>query len=757
MSMPVLNPALLSENELHEEYLVRGIRVRGAKGLDQLIAQIDWEFTGTKPPPDCLPTMNVQAESNIINDLLLNLESLIEDCSKTKDPSLLPVLTAKHCHLFNRVVRFTKAVGEREPAGSLVLRLSDIGKSFAFLKNALEIVGEPVSVSPVSPFASRGLQRSPTQVSQGGTNGDSGTIPISASPVLTQPSQDTSDTPASSTNVSFHNQAFKSAYSVSGTTNISGSNVDGGVTVGVTRTTTHISPSLSQPNQSNGFSSSSTSQPIGPFPHQGSSHFTRNQYDFPPSTQPPPSAVPSTSIPANWYFPTQQSGVVPPPASSFFSGFSAGHQQSEQGASNFATNPYVPSGPPQFNAFRGPDHSNQSRNFSGTGQSQTGTIPKSTFPAPQQYATANAQSHDSVPNCNNAQANHRGPYKSSGYSQSTFSVPQQPTYNAQGHPAQPVRAHHEVVHMGAPQNIGRANFSHHMAKWNLRFHGNGKDLHVDDFLFRADTLARSANIGLDELPRCMHYLLHGDALDWFWDYHRNNPLSTWVDFVQAMRHQYSPIDTDLEIFDKIRSRKQCPGETFAKFAVDISMLATRLRNPLSEAEQLEHLRANMNSGLRSALLFQPSGSIHQLKELAKRYEKLSLGQAVNSRFPIRRISELDDNPFSVYGVPESAQVVIAETELPDHNAIEAVVEARKPLANRVDLLCCWNCDEMGHTFADCEVATRNVFCYGCGAKNTYRPSCTKCKTGNFRPGGSKQPLPRPTQILARAPNPFAPR
>lgn len=39
---------------------------------------------------------------------------------------------------------------------------------------------------------------------------------------------------------------------------------------------------------------------------------------------------------------------------------------------------------------------------------------------------------------------------------------------------------------------------------------------------------------------------------------------------------------------------------------------------------------------------------------------------------------------------------------------------------------CWNCDERGHTYQECEVATRNVFCYGCGAKNIYKKQCQRC-------------------------------
>ncbi|KAH8391468.1 hypothetical protein KR200_005498, partial [Drosophila serrata] len=40
-------------------------------------------------------------------------------------------------------------------------------------------------------------------------------------------------------------------------------------------------------------------------------------------------------------------------------------------------------------------------------------------------------------------------------------------------------------------------------------------------------------------------------------------------------------------------------------------------------------------------------------------------------------------------------------------------------------LICWNCRKEGHRYQDC-TAPRKVFCYGCGARNTYKPSCQRC-------------------------------
>lgn len=45
---------------------------------------------------------------------------------------------------------------------------------------------------------------------------------------------------------------------------------------------------------------------------------------------------------------------------------------------------------------------------------------------------------------------------------------------------------------------------------------------------------------------------------------------------------------------------------------------------------------------------------------------------------------------------------------------------------------CWNCDEIDHKWQDC-LQDRSIFCYGCGAKNIYKPNCTECRDRKLNP------------------------
>lgn len=788
----MLNPTLLSENELHEEYLVRGIKTRGAKGLERLVNSLKNEASGLTLPPGPVPTMNSNVEAQLIGDLLKDFGRLMQDYTSSKDTSLVHILMSKYLHLSGRVSRLAHVAGGQKAVDSLVARMSSLKKHFDILNAAM--VGSNPS-PPRSAVTSGGLQRTPNPPRQ------------SPSTSNLRASVQVSDVPIQSLDTSLHSQGltsseilgacgtssqtlFTGAPSVSGYANL---NYDGTgenaffytdaleqnravgsnrlsinrISLGSERSqnTAPNSVTVSQGEFSAGrmwglppvsirnlnFSNiSDSAQSASRLPQHGGVSFSA-------SSQPIVSAfVQSSSLPHKYDFATDIQ------TSQFNTALNLTNQlQQRLSANNNTAEPlvsrcnYDASGHVQYpqqnvQSSSGPTFSkpplSQSENmphFSNPGFAK----PNATlFSVPTGYASSVPRQTETIQSLHNNRLNDSF-HNLLDPAQAQGSAPARSVLNNSGQSM--------VDPNRIPQNVGRPGFTHQMSKWNLRFCGNNKDVWVDDFLFRTETLARSANIGLDVLPLGMHYLLHEDALDWFWDYHRNNPFSTWAEFVAAMRHQYSSTDTDLEIYDRIRSRKQLPGETFTKFSVAVSLLASRLRTPLSEAERLEHLRANMSLGLKNALLFHPTRSVYQLQELAKKFEKLSVSNTDSVRPSNRRVSEINAQPVSDYYLNDTAFTPTVEANFPEQVAIEAVANQTTSAPNRADLLCCWNCDEMGHTYMDCVVATRNVFCFGCGAKNTYRPNCAKCRPGNGRQGGASQPLARPTQILSKATNPFS--
>lgn len=300
---------------------------------------------------------------------------------------------------------------------------------------------------------------------------------------------------------------------------------------------------------------------------------------------------------------------------------------------------------------------------------------------------------------------------------------------------------------------------HLMSKWSLKYKGTSSGLHVDDFLLRVETLAQSLDIDLNRLAMGMPFILEGEAQEWFWIFQREHPNSDWQFFRDAMSHQFSRVENQFEIWDQIRSRKQKVSETFGQFYIAVAAIAGRLRPPLEEAQMIELLRANMNHNLRTALLYQPSYSLRQLHDSAMQFEKLQTSVTDFSREarpPQRRISELAYvEPPPVPYCPDPIPSANSSRQTFDLYPLYETVDAISA-ANKAEKLVCWNCDEVGHTFFDCTVATKNVFCYGCGAKNTYRPTCLRCRPGNVRQGVVQAPATRPIQPASqrKTPNPF---
>lgn len=267
----------------------------------------------------------------------------------------------------------------------------------------------------------------------------------------------------------------------------------------------------------------------------------------------------------------------------------------------------------------------------------SGTIPKRSTIPPQQSSWAfppplvsqptHAVSSKSVPFMNfcpsQGAASNFPPYMPYAQMQNPFYANRPYYANSQQHAEAAPPPDPEVnIHAG-----GRPGQMYQMGKWNLQFRGTSTEFPVDEFLFRVETLARSSNIAENMLPFGMHYVLHGAAQEWYWVYHRDNPLANWNTFKGAMRRHFSLIETQVEIREKISKRKQRAGEVFNEFYLVIAGLAARLHQRMPENELIEILRANMAPELKNALLFHPTDTVAVLQDYCKRFERLWLASS----------------------------------------------------------------------------------------------------------------------------------
>lgn len=302
----------------------------------------------------------------------------------------------------------------------------------------------------------------------------------------------------------------------------------------------------------------------------------------------------------------------------------------------------------------------------------------------------------------------------------------------------------------AGQAIGqgrhRLGLTHILSKWTVRFGGSAKDLPIDEFFFRLENLAAADNVHADSLVLGLHCLLTGNASDFYWVQRRKNPNHAYRALKQAMIAHFARQETDLEIRKLIMERRQAANEGFGEFSLAVECLAARLNRGMEDGELMEILRQNMSSKLQTCLLMYPTPTVDALKGACRKYERLWASQtdSFKGRNINRRMAELgfDETPLQVDEI-NSCSVVRSSLgvhaaggeQTVDENGFEvsAITQAKAP--NRAEYAICWNCADIGHTFADCTSTDRKVFCYGCGEKNVYKPTCPNCSPGNPKSSG----------------------
>lgn len=324
---------------------------------------------------------------------------------------------------------------------------------------------------------------------------------------------------------------------------------------------------------------------------------------------------------------------------------------------------------------------------------------------------------------------------------------------------------------------GNAAMGWTMVKWPLRFGGGAKELPVEEFIFRAETLARLANLPFAALVLGLHQLLTGAAASWYWVYIRNEPNASWAQVRASLIAAFQSNVSDAAIRRRIMDRMQRNGERFTEFSIAIHEMEVRLANRMTENELLETLRRNMLPHVQDRLLFVTIRSVRELQARVHQVEELAQRQLEVQQFrrPSGYVHELSASPPSglEYGIAQryaqnsshvgdnqpsalgsadissnpfarpNEQMSMLDTHTQQADARDWMCAVGPP-ANRGQFLVCWNCDDIGHTYMDC-TASRRIFCYGCGAKNCIRPQCPTCSVRNLQGNGRRNVRPNVQQ------------
>lgn len=299
-----------------------------------------------------------------------------------------------------------------------------------------------------------------------------------------------------------------------------------------------------------------------------------------------------------------------------------------------------------------------------------------------------------------------------------------PILRPQPHSRENINAHEQNLGQGSQNlSLNSDKITSIIRNWNIKFDGTGNGLTVEEFLYRIRILTRdNFNSNFDVVCKNLHILLADKALNWYWRYHKQVHHIQWLDFCDAIQSQFRDCRSVADIEEDLRNRKQRAGENFDAFYDSVTSMLDRLPRPIPERELVDLLMRNLRPEVRQDLLYVSVHSINHLRQLVQKREHFLNDDYVrktlflrnsNTSIPRRQISEIE-------GAPKTEEESVgSEVDV----SIEAVYAS--PLTK------CWNCDQPGHRWPDC-LGHRTIFCYGCGAKNTYKPNCIKCTNKNSK-------------------------
>lgn len=128
-------------------------------------------------------------------------------------------------------------------------------------------------------------------------------------------------------------------------------------------------------------------------------------------------------------------------------------------------------------------------------------------------------------------------------------------------------------------------------QWRIAFSGDGKGLHLYDFLAQISVYQRSERVSNEELLVSIAHLLSGRAKLWFRSVY--DRIHTWENFVIALKDEFLPQNYEYMLLSDIANRVQKSNETFAEYITHMKSLFNCLTIPMAEPHKLFLVQKNL--------------------------------------------------------------------------------------------------------------------------------------------------------------------
>lgn len=285
-------------------------------------------------------------------------------------------------------------------------------------------------------------------------------------------------------------------------------------------------------------------------------------------------------------------------------------------------------------------------------------------------------------------------------------------------------------------------------QWRISFGGDGKGLHLFDFLDQISVYQRSERVSNNELLSSVVHLLTGRAKLWYRSVY--DSIYTWDEFVSALKREFLPRNYEYMLLADISSRIQRPNETFAEYITHMKSLFKCLTIPIDEEHKLFLVQKNLLPKYAVGVAPLNIQSLEQLSNVCRRIDG-AYNRNNSLSMPFQGYGQSYDKPFA-RNPDRNRELMAIENpdEIADNDRVvdedeQELLEVRKPrpgLSGQNDRrigrenpparpkVNCWNCGQEGHVFQDCKRIRKGKFCYKCGTKDTMFWDCNNCHPGN---------------------------
>jgi hypothetical protein len=321
--------------------------------------------------------------------------------------------------------------------------------------------------------------------------------------------------------------------------------------------------------------------------------------------------------------------------------------------------------------------------------------------------------------------------------------------NGQGRQSIPDPPVNSFVNRPLPESDRSGHKSLPVSKWGLTFSGEGKTANLQDFLTRVKVLAKAENCNDEELRRSAYHLLSGTAREWYVAF--GEDFDSWNELVAELKLYFLAPNNDTQVRRYIDSRRQKRFEPFLTYLADMEQNFKKLSYQVPEAEKTQTIKDNLNSFFAEKLVLLDIRTMEVLKKCCRRIEALNVIQRPEAvanarRFePQRRVAELEFEGEEELQPKETPKFETEEVcAIRGQPSKLATKPQTKTLGCQTDSgtttstptnpgMKCYNCQNYGHHHNSCSEPRTRLFCFGCGAPDTAKPSCPNC-SGNHQRG-----------------------